>query len=183
MGKLIGISGKIGAGKDLTGAMLMQSGSADGYLFRIKKFADTLKACAALILNCDVSKFEDHTFKSTPLGGNWGRLTPREFLQKFGTEVGRQIHPDVWVNSLFEGLGPYDHRIITDVRFPNEADAIKRNGGVNIRVIRDIGTTGDIATHASETALDDYPFDYIIDNSGTIEELTLKIKDLWTKIR
>ena len=72
--------------------------------------------------------------------------------------------------------------IITDVRFPNEAQAIKDRGGIVIRVNRldvDKFTTNFPQTlHPSETALDDYKFDHVIDNNGSLEELIGKIKQL-----
>ena len=107
-------------------------------------------------------------------------------LQKVGTEMGRSIHPDTWVNALFseytfnlrrrqnpdggttiaEG---FPNWIITDVRFPNEANIIKEKGGIMVRVKRPT----DIAEgHSSETALDDYKeFDYILENDGSLEDL------------
>ena len=74
--------------------------------------------------------------------------------------------------------------IITDVRFPNEAKAIKDRGGIVIRVNRTYYTEDKkyiigydpFETHPSETALDDYEFDYVIENDGSLDELITKIK-------
>lgn len=74
--------------------------------------------------------------------------------------------------------------IITDVRFPNEAQAIKDRGGILIRVNRPVSAIGanklkhkSITQHPSETALDDYQdWNYIIDNNGTIEDLIEKVE-------
>lgn len=68
--------------------------------------------------------------------------------------------------------------IITDCRFSNEAEAIKSRGGLLIRVNRG---TPDKNAHISETALDNFPFDYTITNNGTIEELSEKVKEFITK--
>ena len=70
----------------------------------------------------------------------------------------------------------YPNWIITDVRFPNEAKAVKDRGGILIRINRPgFENTGD---HLSEIALDDYKnFDTIIINDGTIEDLSKKIKE------
>ncbi|UVK59041.1 deoxynucleoside monophosphate kinase [Microbacterium phage Cen1621] len=56
-----------------------------------------------------------------------------------------------------------------DVRFPNEADLIRRKGGILIRVIRPGLPTDD--AHESETALDHYATDYELVNDGSIAEL------------
>lgn len=63
--------------------------------------------------------------------------------------------------------------VFTDVRFPDEADMIRAEGGKVIRVWRGENTSGD--THQSETALDGYQFDHTIDNTGTSSELWAKV--------
>lgn len=130
------------------------------------------------------------------------KLTPRLLLQLLGTEAGRQIiHPNIWVNALFS---TYEEEItfsfgsqwiITDVRFPNEAQAIKDKGGILIRVNRTrfikeydpmvgviewIPIPGvDFTPHLSETALDDYnDWDFVIDNNEGIPELINKIEEI-----
>ena len=147
------------------------------------------------------------------------KLTPRLLLQLLGTEAGREIiHPNIWVNALFadyvcdncgqqecstgeEDTGQmidssFPNWIITDVRFPNEAKAIKDRGGIVIRVNR-LTEEQKIASlktranrpnnaiklalkneHPSETALDNYKFDHVIENNGSIEELVEKVKQL-----
>lgn len=71
--------------------------------------------------------------------------------------------------------------VITDVRYPNEAEAIKNLGGVLIRIDRNTGFTDN---HISETALDNYDgWDYVIDNNGTLENLFNQVKEIYGKIR
>ena len=66
--------------------------------------------------------------------------------------------------------------IISDVRFPNEAKAIKDKGVILIRINRPGNDTG---KHLSEIALDDYKnWNYVIDNNGTIEDLIEKVKQI-----
>lgn len=126
-----------------------------------------------------------------------GKYTYREMLQRIGTEAMRnQIHENVWVNALFSdykgelggaGMTEYDLTtiypkwIITDCRFPNETKAIKERNGILIRVKRTQFLKVDsLATHEhpSETALDDYKFDHVIDNDGTLEELVEKVREI-----
>lgn len=89
------------------------------------------------------------------------KMTPRLMLQLLGTECGRNIiHPEIWVNSLMAdykplykmGIDPYENSkgkgfimdgkelfpnwVITDMRFPNEMEAIKGRNGLTIRVTR-----------------------------------------------
>lgn len=68
----------------------------------------------------------------------------------------------------------YPSWIITDLRFPNELEAIKARDGLTIRV--NTNRAGELSSHESETALDNAEFDYTIDNSGTFEELIEEVK-------
>jgi hypothetical protein len=131
--------------------------------------------------------------------------TPRDLIQLIGTDLFRnQLHPLVWINATMAEYQPISgtmdvrksretlpNWVITDMRFPNELEAVKSRGGITIRVnnpwIRFSDGSyrakskmlGDFDNeHESETALDDYEFDYVIDNNGTIEELIIKIKDI-----
>lgn len=134
-------------------------------------------------------------------------LTVRELLQKVGTDAMRDvIHPDVWVNALMKdyrdkvdfdkSLPPNKNWLITDVRFPNEAKAIKDRDGIVIRVNRypktiiidgiervfDKGSSECLKKyykgHESETSLDNYIFDYVIENDSDIPSLIKKIKQM-----
>jgi len=107
------------------------------------------------------------------------KLTPRKLLQLLGTEAGRNIiHPNIWVNALFASYLKDSNWVVTDVRFPNEAQAIKDRGGITIRVTRPGTATGN---HPSEIALDDAKFKYEIINDGSMEELVKKVKEILIK--
>lgn len=70
-------------------------------------------------------------------GLNLVKMTPRMLMQMIGTEFGRDmVHPNLWVNSL---MNEYKRQkwLVTDVRFFNEAKAIKDREGILIRVNRD----------------------------------------------
>lgn len=208
---IIGISGRIGSGKDLVGQIIQyltdtsanKAFTIEQWLYeshyshditqwRIKKFADKLKECAVIILGIPRISCEDIDVKNGLISETWGELTLRKFLQLFGTEVGRSIHPDFWVNALFsEYTGVASNWdadgnttvynvpmwIITDVRFHNEAAAVKARGGIMIRLGRNSNVDSD---HISETALDTYTeFNYVIDNSNTtIDELIQIVKSI-----
>jgi hypothetical protein len=72
--------------------------------------------------------------------------------------------------------------IITDMRFPNELEAVKARNGITIRINRNFytGVNNHLAAqqHESEIALDNATFDYIISNDGIIEELIDKVKQV-----
>ena len=110
--------------------------------------------------------------------------TPRFLLQYIGTDLFRhQLHVDTWVNATMANYKPQkmseynpSQWIISDVRFPNEARAIKERGGILIQIVRD---SAPISDHISETALDGYDnFHYIVKNNGTIGDLKDQIENI-----
>ena len=132
-------------------------------------FADKLKECASIILGVPRFMFESGEFKesftSLPLSNKEGEpMTNREFLKYFGTEVGRSIDKDLWIKALMYSYGrdKESHWIVPDVRFPNEADAIRNAGGVLWKIERDGSGAGN---HISEKLIDDIMVDIIIENN------------------
>ena len=87
----------------------------------------------------------------------------------------------------------YPDWIITDMRFPNEMEAVKKRGSITIRVNRPCNVCGGSGYHKmscsvsksgehySETALDKSEFDYIVDNDSDIESLIEKVKQILIK--
>ena len=136
-----------------------------------------------------------YTQKGSYITEQFVPMTVRNFLQKLGTDGLRDgLHENVWVNALMSDYTPDDVQwadgplggyepgtefpnwVITDTRFPNEADAIRKKDGILIRVERP--GVKPVNNHASETSLDDYNFDHYIPNDGTVEDLAEKIKDV-----
>jgi hypothetical protein len=99
-----------------------------------------------------------------------GPMSGREFMQFWGTEIGRKMYPKIWINATMNRLKSENSEvaIITDVRFPDEVESIKAAGGIVVRLTREVNKDD----HYSETALNNYKnFDYIIDNQNmTLEE-------------
>lgn len=101
----------------------------------------------------------------------------RRLLQSMGTEVGREmVHPDLWVQLSIKDLNAGDKVIFTDVRFPNEAKAIKRLGGTIWRVNRP-GVEA-LNPHPSESSMDHFSYDLIINNYGTIDQLASQLPSM-----
>lgn len=95
----------------------------------------------------------------------------RRLLQIFGTEVGRELlGQNIWVDTAMNLIkDSEDNWVFTDVRFANEFEAIKSVGGNVWRVERE--SVKPVNAHSSETALDDYLFDYTFYNNKTIKNL------------
>lgn len=89
----------------------------------------------------------------------------RSLLQWWGTEYRRSQDPDYWVKRLAKTIAGEQprHAVISDVRFPNEFNWIKSQGGVVVKVVRPAYAIP--STHLSECALDTFKFDYTLVNS------------------
>ena len=113
------------------------------------------------------------------------QVKDRQFLQYIGADWGRSKDPNVWINTAIRNTPEYSNVFLTDVRYPNELQALKENGWICVKIVREnidktrVGTGTQV--HSSETALDGCPdevWDYIIENNGTIEEFHEKLEDL-----
>lgn len=145
-------------------------------LWQVKKMAYKLKQIASILLNVPVTKFEDRDFKDIQLPVEWDYMTIRTFLQKLGTEAMREgLHQNTWANAFWSDFDEYnDHWLITDIRFPNEYESVKDRNGIVIKVVRDIEIPKH--EHESETALDSYRFDYVINNNKDINHLISEVE-------
>jgi hypothetical protein len=140
---IVGITGRIGSGKDTIADYLCTF-----HGFRRMSFAGSLKDAVASVFGWDREMLEGTTKASREWREKvdpwWAErlrmpnLTPRWVLQYWGTEVCRQhFHNDIWVASVENKLRQtIDNVVITDCRFPNELYAIKNAGGKTIRVER-----------------------------------------------
>lgn len=170
--KIICVSGKARHGKDITAEFINTALINKGYKTLIIHYADLLKYICKTYFNWNGKKDD----------------TGRTLLQRVGTEVIRTQEPDYWVNELLKVLsffpGEWDYVIIPDCRFPNEIIGPgKLYPSYSVRVIRDdpnfkTPLTLEQQNHVSETALDNFYFDTIIHNSGTIEDLRKTVIEL-----
>lgn len=185
---VIGVSGKIGSGKDTFADLFITHVRYKyGILFENKKFAYNLKKIVSILTGASMEEVLSREGKLKYLP-EWG-MTIGEMQQKVGTEAIRNnIHPNAWVLSLF---GTYEEDknfwIVTDVRFKNEARIIKEKGGIIIRLNGDPlnSKSGDNRNmeHQSEIDLDDYDgFDYVYDNIPPIDNLRNFVQKIAEKV-
>lgn len=163
---IIGLGYRARSGKDVVADYLVNK-----YGFKKTAFAASLKeACRTIFHLTDRQLYGD--LKEVP-DEFWG-VTPRYILQRVGTECMRDGYDkSIWVRSLERQVTQPGNWVITDVRFVNEAEAVKRWGGNVFRIDRPgVGVTGGIDKHPSEVEMDVYhEWDAIIKNDGTFEKL------------
>lgn len=181
---IVGLSGFAGSGKDTAAEVLTRE-----YGFTRVAFADVLREMALAIdpyveleaASSDYPIVLYHRLSRVIENSGWDHAKNeypdvRRLLQRLGTEAGRNILGDnIWVDTALKNHKGHDI-VVTDVRFPNELDAIHEQDGISIRIERPgVGPKND---HASETSLIDALFTHIINNDGTIEELHEKVVDV-----
>lgn len=167
---IIGLSGYARSGKDTAADHLISN-----YGFTRYSFAAPMKE-AMYRLNPIVFSDSIGEFRYKNLVDVYGLDKAKEsypeirrLLQIFGTEVGREMFGanfwvDLTLNSITDG-----NAVISDVRFKNEADAIRAAGGEIWRINR-FGI-GPVTNHSSEVDLDDYNFDHLINNDLSVVKL------------
>jgi hypothetical protein len=184
---IISISGSIGSGKSAIAEHLAARG------FAVVAFADalreeilarlprTLRALHDLqvpagghVCCCRSWPYEDCVrqmlYRTKPLG-------VRELLQEYGSQVRRADDPDYWIRRWEFGIARATANVATpDCRFPNEAHAVRRLGGLLWKVERP-GHTG--SGHVSETALAHwFDWDAVLVNDGTLLDLHAQVDRL-----
>jgi len=179
---IVGITGHARAGKDSIGLWAEKRGAMRA------SFAGPIKQAICVMFGLTNEAFENATLKETKLDGI-GK-SPRELAQLLGTEFGRDIvGPDCWVKSLEMRLASVDRIMpegapvfITDVRFDNEADWIRKQNGLILHVRRN-GADGKVgvAGHASEAGVGFRFGDILIDNNESIEALHLKLEHIFPR--
>ena len=205
---IIGLVGFIGAGKGTVGELLRLQG------YKQMSFAGVLKDTASIMFGWDRDLLEGDTVESRMFRESkddfWSDkfgydFTPRLALQRLGTEAGRDVfHKDIWVYALEKRVKQHRNVVITDTRFPNEIDWIRKQGGVIVEVKRgerpewydtawnmNMGDNSpgwnpmaekypDI--HYSEWAWIGRQVDFTVNNSGTLKDLGNSVENLLTLI-
>lgn len=182
---ILGLHGRKQSGKDLVYEYLTEL-LPDKNIVR-DAFADRLKLSALRCFKPDATLDEAidwaEELKFTGGASAWSfvpcsvdeirntiTVSGREFLQNYGTEAHREVFDqDFWVKQVLPSKLDYDLLVITDVRFPNEAEAIHAEGGKVWLLDRPAVDDGD--THASEKPLDSWHVDYVVKNHGSLTDL------------
>lgn len=201
---IIGFSGFAHAGKDAAGSYLEAR-----YGFRRVRFAGELKEIVARVFAFSPDQIEggakDVPDARYPLpgicptcgsvcsrdGDLWLceacrrlyplHLTPRLAMQTLGTDWGRRLFANVWIELALRELDPVQRWAFCDVRFANEVRAIQARGGIVVRLLRGAPESA----HPSEAELADRLelFDRVIDNRGSLDDLHSQLDGLMAEPR
>lgn len=163
--KLFGLVGYPGSGKDAVTAELCKWGGYTRYAF-----GDAVKALLLAI---------DPTYENSRARlERWKRKgvsDTRAKLQRLGQRL-RDFDPDFWVNSMPTQLS--NKSIVTDIRYQNELDWVKNQGGIIVAIHREgYGPINDHQSERNTTRLLNMA-DHTLHNNGTIKELAARFHTL-----
>lgn len=175
---LFAFSGKIGSGKTTSAAQLenvLKAQYGDAIYVQHINFADRLKELSAHIFRFDVQLcYTSHGKQQFIEAAN---MTVGEILQALGNSFRNMFGVDFWLDELKKTIDERAKQLpstvhacvflIGDVRYPNEADFVRANNGILVRLEGDPGgvcaASNRNLQHESETALDQYAnFDFTI---------------------
>ena len=158
---IIGLSGYAQSGKDTFANILIEK-----HGFKRLAFADKIREFL-LATDDGALKVEVDTF-------GWDAVKQdadiRKALQVLGI-AGRKVFGEYfWVDQVMtQVINDGSNYVITDVRFPNEVEAIRSAGGKVGRISR-MGV-GAINDHESEHALNGVQLDFYIENDNDLRDL------------
>lgn len=188
MGRVIGLLGRKRSGKDSSGDYLISK-----YNFTRYAFANPIKDILKIMFDFSSDQLNDNKEK---IDNRWN-VSPREVLQKFGTEMCRNDlekylpkiketmnNETIWIKlfRIFYEKNKDKDIIITDVRFLDEINAIRSIGGKIVKIERD---NLEYDGHSSEKDIDNYDeslIDYKIDNNYTFDDLYSQIDTIFNLI-
>lgn len=178
---IIGIAGHARHGKDTTADFIVRH-----FGFQKHALADVMKEAMRIVFGWeDAHLYGDLKDVVDPRFG----ISPRHALQSFGTEwaqwqlskydsfsevTGRKL----WVNSLLSRVS--GDVVISDVRFPHEAEAIRERGGFII-MVRRTGFPVDLS-HESEQGVEEIRPDFVIRNGSTLKVLEEETVEMMQEI-
>lgn len=174
---IVGVCGPKFSGKDTSAAVLVRN-----HQFLLCSFASFLKeACRSIFM---LSHDQLHGDKKETVDPRWN-VTPREILQKVGTDLFRDRLSEVlptlnlgedktlWSHCMrlwLDAFATPQRIVIPDVRFKDEEDFIRSLGGKIVRITRDTAaSSGDL--HVSELEQAKIEADFTVSNNGTIHDL------------
>jgi hypothetical protein len=198
---ILAFTGVAGVGKDAAADALVHR-----FGFVRIGLADPIKRAVADWFGWDEKTLWGPSENRNKADPRFDGLSPRRALQFIGTEIGRELYRDVWIEyglrkaktllacacvyektqrELFpcrSRTEPVKGVVFTDARFANEVMAVKKAGGKVVRIVRPYaGLEGAAAMHLSEVeqaGIPDEAFDAVITNDGTLAEFEAKIVEL-----
>ena len=169
---LIALTGRARSGKDTAGQFFCST-----YDFTQYAFADPIRAGLRAALGLTDWHFNEGKEIVIPEYGK----SPRQLMQLFGTEFGRNlIHPDIWQIRAEAALDSTKNLVLTDCRFDNEAAWVHKHKGYVVHIARD--NAPQVSAHISENGVSDSLIDFEVENNGTLVDLYGALNSVYSEL-
>lgn len=199
---LIGLIGKKGVGKDTVADYLVET---RGY--QKLAYADPLKSACRELFSFSEEQLNGNLKEE--IDPYW-KVSPRQVFQFVGTELFRnemkRLIPDIennfWISCMERRLLSLlktepliqGHKgnevqksniVVSDLRFPNEVELIKKHGGMTIKIIRPESESPKLSSinfHSSEILTESLKSDFILQNFSTKDSLFQEMNSILKSI-
>lgn len=128
--KIIAICGQMGTGKDTLANILTTRMEMDGVHFKRMAFADPIKKLICQQFEMSYNDIEEWKRKAEPPPGF--QRPVRDLLQHVGDM--RTFDPMLWVKKLLDDMPSSGVAVITDVRYENELEELRKRGAITVLV-------------------------------------------------
>jgi hypothetical protein len=174
---IVGFVGRKGVGKDTAADVLVQKQG-----FVRKKFAQPIKDICSIAFQVPPSLFNGPE-KELPVKKH--QLSPRQMMQLVGTDFFRaHLNENFWIRHFEDWVlaePPFTSVVVTDIRFQNELDVVKRLEGLVIKIERSSGEGRHKDTtdqHVTESGVEDLKnVDVVVHNDGSVQDLWDRVED------
>lgn len=191
----IAICGKANTGKNTVSKIIRKeiSKKQKGIFCEYIAFADPIKAMIRIMFPDLPEKYltgsSQYRAEAIPGAFKDGKpLTVRQLLIDLGTGVGRTYKETIWLEAFDHAFqrAQSKHKnmiIVTDVRFRNEFDHLKKQGFYQIRLLRDSHTQINHSSETNQDSIRDDEFDYVLHNNGTLKDLKSEVLKIVSQIK
>lgn len=191
----VAICGKANSGKNTLSKLILKElrKTQKGLFCEYIAFADPIKAMIRLMFPDLPEKYltgsSQYRAEAIPDAFKDGKpLTVRQLLIDLGTGVGRTVKETIWLEAFDHAFRTAQSKhknivVVTDVRFRNEFDHLKKKGFYQIRLLRDSHLKIDHASETNQDTIQDSEFDYVLHNNGTLKDLKSEVQKIIMQIK
>jgi hypothetical protein len=183
----IAISGKARSGKDLIASMFYKVLTLNEYSAKITAIANPMKQIVEIMFQ-GLDKYNLYgpsENRSKTICDLYYDLTYRQALLDIG-KFGRAYNKDIWLHYLENDLNQSKDKIVyivSDCRFINEFEFLRKHNFYMIRIIRDNSEKIDDISETEQNEIPNSLFDVVIYNNSSLDDLYTEVVSISNKLK